>query len=373
MCVIMNFKPKQMIDKEALENACFNNWHSYGLVTKVDGKLDIKKKVPKSGEIDPEEIYKLLLRDIDHERFLHVRHNTAGATNKSNTHPFDVYFDEKTGEQIVFMHNGTLYEYKSKKWVDNHMVDDDSGPSDTKNFVDDVLTPMVVADYGSGIADLSNPFFRKILNKFWPSTGSNRGLLISAKQEPLLVGDWKKFGADDHELTVSNTDYFEKVTRGPEFTRRSLREKEEEARREAEREKERSKNFITVSRSETTPSTTLRQFNGLPVEQEDDLFGLSETLANIFNDWDAWDRDGLASLGYATKDEIEELYKDHKNCVIAMDLVFTEFTKMYDDLDTTKEKLLKAQKHIEKLSLALKAYEKAGNESKSNKTDRRAA
>lgn len=361
MCVIIHLKPKQMIDKEALENACYNNWHSYGLVTKVDGKLDIKRKLPKNGEIDPEEIHKLLVKDLDHERFLHVRHNTAGATNKANTHPFDVYYDEKTGEQIVFMHNGTLYEYKSKKWVDNRSVDDDDGPSDTKNFVDRILIPMTASDFGEGHANLHNRFFKTVLDRFWPATGSNRGLLISAKQDVLKIGDWKEFEG----LSVSNTDYFEKVTRGPELARRVEREKEEQARVEEARRKEREKNRSTVFQVDSTGTTAIRQFNGVPIESQGDLFELSESLANIFGDWDSWDRDGMVALGYATKQELEQLYGDKKNCLIAMDLVFTEFAKMHKDLDEQKEKLLKAQKHIEKMSNELKG--------KSDKTERRAA
>lgn len=83
MCSIIYLKPNAMIPYEMLENAVYNNWHSYGLVTKVDGKLDIKKKVPESGEVDPKEVFKLLQDDIEYERFLHLRHNTAGIRRQS--------------------------------------------------------------------------------------------------------------------------------------------------------------------------------------------------------------------------------------------------------------------------------------------------
>lgn len=100
MCVIVVLSKNQMIPYSMLENACYNNWHSFGLVTKVDGKLDIKRSVPKSGEVDPKTVYKLLEDDIGYERFLHLRHNTAGATNEANCHPFDVYYDPKSGRQV---------------------------------------------------------------------------------------------------------------------------------------------------------------------------------------------------------------------------------------------------------------------------------
>lgn len=354
MCVIINFKAKQMIDKEALVNACHNNWHSYGLVTKVDGKLDIKRVLPKNDEIDPEEIYALLQKDFEYERFLHVRHNTAGATSEENVHPFDVYFDPKSGEQIVFMHNGTLYEYKSKKWKDNSFIDDDDGKSDSKNFTDEILIPLVQANFAGKPADLSSPFFRRTLLKYWPSTGSNRGVLISSRQESMFLGDWKEFGETGNEVKVSNTEYFGKVIRGPEFERRRLQQEEEEKRIEEERRRNRA-TAITVTPS--SPSTSVRKFNGLEVEKTDDLFGLSETLANIFNDWDAWDREGLTALGYATKEEIEQLYANKKDCVIAMDMIFTDYAKMYKEMDVLKDKLVRQSKHIERMANELKAKE----------------
>lgn len=344
MCGIIHFKPKQMIDKGALENLCYNNWHSYGLVTRVDGKLDIRKVLPKSGEIDPQEIYDLLLDDLEYERFLHVRHNTAGATSEENIHPFDVYYDPKSGEQIVFMHNGTLYDYKSKKHDGVRFVDDDSGPSDTKNFTEEVLIPLVQADFSGKRADLGNPFFRKTLSKFWPMTGSNRGLLISAKQDPVFLGEWKEFGEGDHKLKVSNLDYFDKVIRGPEFERRRLREEEEKRRAEESRKK----SYVI-----DTPSQ-VRKLNGIEVEGQDNLFELSETLSNIFNDWDAWDREGLASLGYATKAELEQLYASKKDCLVAMDLVFTEFAKLVNELHEKDEKIARQEKHIQAMASELK-------------------
>src|ERR1700751_2562549 len=115
MCNIIILKKDQMPIKNEFVTMCQNNWHSYGLVTKFGDKIDINKKVPENGEVDPEELYKLLERDIEYERILHVRHNTAGATNLENCHPFNVYYDEANKRNIVFMHNGTMYEFKSKK------------------------------------------------------------------------------------------------------------------------------------------------------------------------------------------------------------------------------------------------------------------
>ena len=155
MCNILLLKPGQMPYKEEFINMCYNNWHSYGLVVKVDGKLDIKRHVPES-EIDPLELWNLIEKDRQYERLVHVRHTTAGATNLDNCQPFDVFYQEHKGKNptnIVFAHNGTLYDYKSKKWDDKGIqMDDPDGPSDTKNFVDQVLIPFITASDFGGVS-----------------------------------------------------------------------------------------------------------------------------------------------------------------------------------------------------------------------------
>lgn len=361
MCAIIRLMPKQMISKEALYNACHNNWHSFGLVTKVDGKLDIYRDVPESGEIDPDKVYKMLQADFEYERYLHVRHNTAGATNLENTHPFDVLFDEKTGNHLVFMHNGTLYEYKSKKKSESGaMVDDDDGPSDTKNFTDEVLVPSCLADFGSGVGDIKNPFFVKTMNKFWPGAG-NRGVLISSKSDPLFLGSWVEVGEDGNKILASNNDYFEKVTRGPEFIRRRLREEEEKKRLEEKLAAKKSKTSI-ICVGEKSNSTTLAALKDHKVESVVDHFSLTESLKNIFGDWDVWDREGMVALGLATRQELEGLYDDRTTCLCIMDAVFTEFAKMHGDLEKEREKRFKAEKQIEKFSNELRSLKSEKSE-----------
>src|SRR5690242_17622380 len=143
MCKIVILKKGQMLPFDKLQNAVWNNWHSYGIVVKGPKKFDIFKKVADGddGEISADEIQDILAKNQEFDRFLHVRHNTAGATDEGNTHPMTVYRDKH--RQVEFMHNGTLYEYKSKKPSADgkSLVDDDSGPSDTRNFADEVLIP----------------------------------------------------------------------------------------------------------------------------------------------------------------------------------------------------------------------------------------
>lgn len=351
MCNIMIFKPMQMLPRDMLRNCCFNNWHSYGLVTRVDGMLDIKKKVPESGEVDPEEVIKLLEDNVEYERYLHVRHNTAGATTLENCHPFDVYYDPKTGEQVLFMHNGTMYSYKSQVYDEKtkKMVDDDSGPSDTKNFVDQVLIPYTSAcDFGGGRGDISHPLFQSIVKAHWPSTGGNKGLLISAKHGHFAVGDWVKVGDASNPVESSNNSYFARVERGPEFERRRLRE--------AEKKKS---TAITVSRTadggykaDRKQISLLKDFK-LCAKHD---FALSDNLKNIANDWDVWSREGAIALGTATHEELKQLYSDEQTCMMMMDIVFTDYAKAVDELKKLEEKL----KNATTLIATLKQEQKVG-------------
>lgn len=358
MCKIIQLRPGEMVWKDKLMNACFNNWHSYGLVTKIDGKLDIKRVVPKNGEISGEEVYKQLLEDIKYERILHVRHNTAGATDLRNTHPFDVYYDAKTGRQVVFMHNGTLYEYKSRVENDKGvLVEDETGASDTRNFTDEILIPYVQADFGTGPADIHNPAFKRLLQKFWSTPSSNRGILISSDQPSLFLGDWKESSYFDYTgkknpfttIKVSNTDYFDTVSRGPEFERRRFREEEERKSKEASKPEKRSFQHLGDVQIESTAGFAKRRVNAGK---------LSGSLKNIINDYDIWTRDGLAALGYATDKEIEELYSDKDSCVFLMSYIFEEFAKVCDELETTEKDKEKATKMIASLIGQLKALGK---------------
>jgi hypothetical protein len=325
-----------MLPYEMLEAAVYNNWHSYGLVTRVGDKLDIKKSVPKSGEVDPKAVWKLLEDDVEYERFLHLRHNTAGATNDENCHPFDIYYSPKTGRQVVFMHNGTLFGYKSKKITpDNREVDDDDGPSDTKNFVDRILIPYLSSiDFGNGHGDIEHPHIRELVRRFW--SVNNRGLLISSDQKPFYLDDWKELDdGDGGKFLASNDTYFKNVTRGPEFSRRELRKKQMQGVIKAQKG---SKTREVVSYSD------FQKGNKHP------FFDLSTSTAKVVNDWQMYDRTHATRLGFATVDELKELYAEEQDCLYVMDWVFTDYAKLYEEFGMMKEKHQKASAMIANLT-----------------------
>lgn len=334
---------------------CYNNWHSWGMVTEIDGKLDVQRHVPESGEIDPEEVWKAVEKDIEFRRYLHVRHTTAGKTDLSNCHPFDVYYDPKSGRQVLFMHNGTLHMYKSRKpgTYANSWVDDDDGPSDTQNFVNDVLIPFVAqADYGNGRGDITSSSLKILLSKFWAT--ANRGLLISNKDPFLLLGksEWKEIEAEDGKGTVwsANDTYFDKVTRGPEFDRREAAEKERLRLENLEKEK-----AISVGKERAQASSS----NGIVVSgpivrsnlvdvtrrSRHPFFDLSESVKELLNDWDFYgdDREGRAALGYMTDEELAVLYGEKDTCIWVMDYMFTDYAAMKDELDQALDKKQKGE------------------------------
>jgi hypothetical protein len=342
MCVILYLTPGQMPDQEKLYNAVWNNWHSYGLVTMVDGKLDVKKKVPKK-EVDPVEVWNLLKEDRGYPRFLHLRHNTAGATTPENCHPFDVFFDQKSGRHRLFMHNGTLYDYKSKKTNSNGgVVDDDSGPSDTKNFVDRVLIPYLSGtNFGDGHGDVKSKLVQNLVMKFWST--NNRGVIIANDQPSFFLGDWKKIkigeGKDD-EIVCSNDDYFDTLKRGPEFDRRRLQAEE------AAKAKPKGTTVPSV-RSVEKLSDYRNGTHG--------FYSLSTSLANIVNDFELYDRVHAVSLGYATRQELEELYDQKNDCLYVMDWVFTDYANLFKEYEVLQEKHEAATKIIATLKTEQRA------------------
>jgi hypothetical protein len=345
MCAIFIFKPYVMPTKEQLFNAVYNNWHSYGLVTKIGDKLDIVKKCPEE-EVDPNEVWSLLERDSEFPRYLHLRHNTAGATTKENTHPFDVFYSDK--RQVVFMHNGTMHEYKSKKMNQyNSMVDDDDGPSDTSNFCERVLTPILAGtDFGEGKGHFQNVMFKNILSKFWPS--GNRGLLLSNDQEPLSIGEWKELeGENKEKFLASNNDYFTDVKRGPEAVRRAA------AKSLAEQEL---RNKATATNNTSSKGATVVPLKDFQLNKKFvSPFDLSGTLKNILNDYHLWDRPTAINLGYATRDELEQMYHDKPVTMQVMDWIFTDYAQLYKEHLELDSKLTRQGEYLNKVHGTLRA------------------
>lgn len=344
MCNIIILEPGQMPIRDEFDNMCYNNWHAFGLVTFIDGKLDIQKKAfTDTDEINPQVLWDLLKRDIQYRRVLHVRHMTAGNNNIENAHPFDVFYSDK--RNVQFMHNGTLYNYKSKKKTESGTImDDDTGPSDSKNFVDKVLTPYLSAmDFGNGHGDIRHPMVWQLLDQFWTSGTTNRGLLLSSDQGYVTLGTWKKRKDDaGGEYITANDDYFTATTRGPEFARR------EASRKAAESKKSNYKAATSNSSTSLVPITPLSAFPNLgkPIYG---FFTVQDSFKNLLQDWSIYDRENAVTVGAMTKEELLELMKEPNDAIFLMDLIFTDYARMYEELLESEAKHVRATKLIAQL------------------------
>lgn len=353
MCVIICLSPNQTIPYRNLENACYNNWHSFGLVTlkrpenkghKFPYTMEVHREVGPDDGIDPRHVEAMLETNKDHFRILHLRHNTAGATTLENTHPFDVYQDDKTGHRVVFMHNGTLYKYKSKKMENGREVDDDSGPSDTKNFVDKVLIPFSNVDFGDGLADIENELFRDVITKYWEVPTTNRGILISNTQEPFLLGDWKEVNFEGQKILVSNDEYFYMVKRGPEHTRRMFQE--QLAKQKAKEEAGQTDGAVVPIGQVEHPYLLLKTITE-KIANKHPFFRLSESPVNILNDWEVYDRATAASsLCLMTRDEIRQILNDEETAVALIEWIFSDYGCLFEESQIIDEKQRRAEGHI---------------------------
>ena len=345
MCNIIILSPGQMPVESDLYNMCYNNWHSYGLVSVIDNKLNIVRKVPETGEVDPAEVYGLLTRDRQYTRYLHVRHNTVGATSLENTHPFDVYYTDVPHRQVLFMHNGTLYDYKPKDtntyssaacWKDSKYVSSDNtdGDSDTKKFTEEVLQPLAPLCKG----DFSLDAMKMVLKKIWPAH-SNRGLIIANDIEPILLGDWKdRKDTNGGTYKTSNDDYFNSVTRGPQKSRI-----EAEAKRKEE-EKKRSSivSEVNTGRSpfRTETGTIFQLPSNWPVVSAEyqSIFHLKTEAKGLIGELDFWSRENAVSVGALTGVELQNIASDPEVAVALMAYVFNDYSALYDEFCEAKTK-----------------------------------
>lgn len=201
MCAIIYLPAGKSLLKTHLTNCVYNNAHGFGIVTNVDGQLDVFRHFDEKGN-DPELVEEELKKRENLDRYLHLRYATVGDKDLKNTHPFTVY-EGPDNHKIVFMHNGSIYEFKSK---------DDTSISDTRAFAEKFLTPFLQKFHGdNGVADIEDNMMDFVLSKFF-STSTNRGLLISNKLDPLYLGTWTSFESNGEKFLVSNSDYFTNVT-----------------------------------------------------------------------------------------------------------------------------------------------------------------
>lgn len=336
MCNIAVLKAGTSIPFEKLKNCVYNNPHSFGLVLKdpKEKKLQIIKKCQAGGN-DPKEIHDLLEKHKDIERYLHLRWKTEGPIDLDNAHPFTAYMSNS--RQIEFMHNGTLLDFRPKKttvWENNvQKTISEENISDSKKFNDEFLAPFLLTVSGeNGRADIHDPMFQKILEKFWGTV--SKGVLICNDLDPVLINtkDWKELDFGGGKFWSSNNEYWDKLTRGPVYETAKKRKEEEEAARRVGFQNESSR-----VRSFGRDVTDLKNIDLRTKEL------LTEDLTRIFEDFDIWTDEGLAALCNLTEIEVEDFIKRDQSSASSL-LVY--LTSAFDTLYKRKERMVKYIKDL---------------------------
>lgn len=333
MCNIAVLSAGVSIPYEKIFNVTNNNPHGYGLILKdkEHKKLEVIRKCHEKGN-DPKEIFDLLEDNKDVERYLHVRYRTEGPIDLNNAHPFSAY--NSNSRQIHFMHNGTLTDFKTKisttyeKGVKIETVEGDQNISDSKNFNDNFLAPLLLNYSGeNGRGDIHDPVFQMIIDKFW--SYNSKGLLICNDLDPVFINkkDWKELDFGGGKFWSSNNDYWNTLVRGPVYEAKKKKDAEESAARASKFQARNSNNTIT----------SLKDLNLKPKEV------LTEDLARIFEDYDIWTEEGMASLCNLTEVELLQFVEKDHECAAAL---LIQLTSSYDTLYKNKQRLIKYIKQL---------------------------
>jgi hypothetical protein len=195
MCVIIRVPAQKVFPFEALSNAMQNNPHGVGIVYSDKNNIRVERHLLE--KVDPDFVMKLLEKEAEGDRFLHLRNRTRGAIDKDNLHPFPVINDNKNA--VYMMHNGTFHDVGT--------IQHDE--SDSKVFARNILAPILKRlKFPNGKIDVSDPIIDLILRKY--VQGINRILLLNHGSFSML-GDWDEFKAGGDKFDVSNTQYFSRV------------------------------------------------------------------------------------------------------------------------------------------------------------------
>lgn len=350
MCVICILNPGLTPPLELIENATYNNPDGYGLILRDPDakKLQIIRKCDETGN-DPKEIYDLLKDNEDIERYLHLRNKTEGDISLENTQPFCCFHSGK--REVYFMHNGTLYDYKSSNSSYVHYQHgvrvqatekkDSPEDSDSKKFNDTFLQPLMSRIEGeNGKGDIHDPVFGTIVQKFWGSAQHNRGCLISSDQGFVLINksNWETIKTKDGDFLASNNTYFKDVIRGAEYERRK-KEKERLEREAKEREEKENKNTLHNRTSKGGwPTARLKD---IPLDKK---YQLKSSIDHLAYDPKVWNEEGLAALSNLTGIEIEDfISKNPADAAVLFEYLSCEFSRIWSKYE-------KATKHLERLN-----------------------
>ncbi len=173
MCLIHTLKADTIISNAWLKNIYQKNSDGIGAMLIEDGKMVVKKYVPKNFR----RALRWYRREVEgREGVVHWRFATHGAVNLDNAHPYPVLTKEEDGIDLYLSHNGVMSEFDAstdlsdltrggytyrpgRRWTMGE-VDD---RSDTYHFIRVVILPLVKPEFGGHPDNAHNPAIHALI------------------------------------------------------------------------------------------------------------------------------------------------------------------------------------------------------------------
>ena len=204
MCVILYKKANHLIERWRLESAVKVNPDGWGYsIPDGEGKLFTRRQYDARGN-NIDIIQRTIEKYKNKEMYIHLRFKTQGELSLLNCHPFTVLTKKKHGIDIQFMHNGSITNFNDRK----------DPRSDTKQFVDIILTPLlerILTYQPSPEQAIFDDLLPEILEKY--AGYSNKFVLLDGYGANLIINE--KQGKDFDWGWASNEYSFDRFHRDP--------------------------------------------------------------------------------------------------------------------------------------------------------------
>lgn len=158
MCLIVDLQPHVSFPTSQLERACDINKHGYGIAYLEKGRVKTIRSLKQPN--DPQEVADHLKRLEKKRVWLHLRHATVGKVSEENNHPLVVLTKEKDGRDLLFMHNGTLWDFDPKAF--------NKDLSDSAWFCESFVRPLALR-FAAWMPDrsfLADDMFQRLISKY---------------------------------------------------------------------------------------------------------------------------------------------------------------------------------------------------------------
>ena len=165
MCLIHSLKAETKLSNGWLKNIYEKNSDGIGAMMHVDGKLVVKKFVPKNLR----RAMKWYRQHVEgHEAIVHWRFATHGTVDMDNCHPYKVLDRDEDGCEMYLAHNGVLDAFNEDTELED--IRDEGGygwkrklgtrvtdnRSDTYHFIRSLLLPMLKPSLGGDPSVINN-------------------------------------------------------------------------------------------------------------------------------------------------------------------------------------------------------------------------